>query len=175
MTTTSRALLVTALFATATLPGCGTSNAPAAQAGPQDPAPTQPAATAAATTEPPAKTINPCELVSKPEAEKLAGTPLDDGQLVKETCTYTGPVTGPTAQVEIFVGDGAKKFLDIDRELKHEFTTLQGVGEEAYLEDGAAFIRKGTVWVSLRLVRLNDPAENRKPLTDLATTIATRL
>ncbi|GAB3141950.1 hypothetical protein GCM10027290_15510 [Micromonospora sonneratiae] len=119
--------------------------------------------------------VDPCSLVSKQEAERLAGTPLDAAVRVRETCTYTGPVTGPTAQVEIFVGDGAKKYLDIERELGHELRPLTGIGDEAYAGLEAAWFNKSGRWVSIRLVRLNDPAENRKPLEDLARKVAGRL
>jgi hypothetical protein len=37
------------------------------------------------------------------------------------------------------------------------------------------FLNKSGTWVSVRLVRLNDPAENRKPLEDAARTVAGRL
>ncbi|MFG1955263.1 hypothetical protein [Micromonospora sp. NPDC048830] len=113
--------------------------------------------------------------MSKQEAEKLAGTELEDPVAVRESCTYTGPVTGPTAQVEVFVGDGAKKIYDVDRDLGHEFTPIAGAGDEAYAEDGAVFVSKGGVWVSIRLVRTDDPATYRKPLADLARTVAGRL
>lgn len=125
--------------------------------------------------QPPAAAVDPCALVTDEEAEKLAGTPLDDPVPVRETCTWTGPVTGPTAQVEVFVGDGAKKFLDIERELDHEIWPLTGIGDEAYAEDGAVFLNKGGVWVALRLTLLNDPKENREPLEALARTVAGRL
>ncbi|WP_073952815.1 DUF3558 family protein [Streptomyces kebangsaanensis] len=119
--------------------------------------------------------VDPCTLVTKQEAEKLAGTALNPATPVQETCTYTGPVTGPTAQVEIFVGDGAKKYLDIERGLGHTLRPLAGVGDEAYAEDEAVFLRRSDRWVSIRLVRLNDPAENRTPLEELARKVATRI
>ncbi|MGW0433435.1 hypothetical protein ACWDV4_12980 [Micromonospora sp. NPDC003197] len=119
--------------------------------------------------------IDPCALVSKQEAEHLAGTPLQEAVRVRETCTYTGPVTGPTAQVEVFVGDGAKKYLDIERDLGHELRPLAGVGDEAYASFEAVWINKSGQWVSIRLVRLNDPAENRKPLEDLARKVVSRI
>ncbi|RGC69094.1 hypothetical protein C5N14_10035 [Micromonospora sp. MW-13] len=184
------AVAVAGLTVTA-LAGCGMIGvggagdggaAPAAGGGPGlaatptpggDPLPT---ATSQAPEEPPAAPpVDACDLVSKREAEKLAGTPLDDPVAIRETCTYTGPVTGPTAQVEVFVGDGAKKFLDIERELGHEFTPIAGAGDEAYAEDGTVFVNKGGVWVSIRLVRTDDPARYRKPLADLARTVAGRL
>ena len=61
---------------------------------------------------------DPCKVVSKADAEKLAGTKLQDGVLVEgedPSCTYCGDPNGPTAQVEVFLNDGAKKYLDIDR------------------------------------------------------------
>lgn len=121
------------------------------------------------------KEIDPCSLVTKPEAEQVAGTPLDDAKPVRETCTYTGPTSGPTAQVEAYVGPGAKKFFDIDKnDLGHEFRKLEGVGDEAWAEENAFFIRNGEVWVGVRLVRLNEPKENEKPLDELAKKVATR-
>lgn len=118
---------------------------------------------------------DPCALVSKKEAERLAGTRLEDAKPVRESCTYTGPVTGPTAQVEVYVGDGAKKFLDIERDLGHELRPLPGVGDETYVSVEAVFVNKSGLWAAVRLVRLNDPAENRKPLEAIARTVADRL
>lgn len=152
----------------------------AAGCGGETPQPT----TAAPASDPAVKAVEPsaaaalpdaCKLLTKADAEKLAGTPLEDAVPVRETCTYTGPVTGPTAQVEVYVGDGAKKMLDIDRDLGHAFTPLAGIGDEAHLEDGAVFLRKGTVWVAIRLVRLDDPAAFRKPLEDSARVAAGRV
>ncbi|MEV4532817.1 DUF3558 family protein [Asanoa sp. NPDC049518] len=165
--------LVVLAVALTTLAGCGGDPATT----PAGPASATGAATqeAPATEAAPATLPDPCELITQADAEKLAGTPLDPPVPVRETCTYTGPVTGPTAQVEIFVGDGAKKFLDIDRELKHEFTELAGIGDEAHLEDGTVFFAKGGVWVSIRLVRLVDPEETHKPLEAAARTAADRM
>ncbi|MGC9665334.1 hypothetical protein ACNTMW_02125 [Planosporangium sp. 12N6] len=164
------------LLAVTVLPGCGRSAPqPPAAAGPAAGTATLDPANAEVTTAPSRARVDPCALVTRPEAEKLAGTPLDDAKPVRETCTYTGPVSGPTAQVEVFVGDGAKKFLDIDRDLGHDLRPLSGVGDEAYAEDGTVFVNKSGLWVSIRLTRLNDPAENRKPLEELARTVAARI
>ncbi|GAB2948107.1 hypothetical protein GCM10027280_41060 [Micromonospora polyrhachis] len=157
--------------------GCGRPDSapPSSGALPEPAVTTAAAATDGEPSAPPSRpTIDPCSLVSRSEAERLAGTRLEDTVPVRETCTYTGPVTGPTAQVEVFVGDGAKKFLDIERELGHELRPLAGVGDEAYVSFEAVWVNKSGQWVSIRLVRLNDPAENRKPLEDLARTVATR-
>ncbi|MFC4107572.1 hypothetical protein [Micromonospora zhanjiangensis] len=158
--------------------GCGAPATPAPAAGgaatdapaPTDTAPDPTDASPSATATAP----DPCALVSRQEAQRLAGTPLNAGNPVRDTCTYTGPVSGPTAQVEVFVGDGAKKYLDIERDLGHPLRPLAGIGDEAYAEDDAVFVGKSGTWVSIRLVRLNDPAQNRKPLEELARTVAGR-
>jgi hypothetical protein len=155
------------------LVGCGRSgDEPAAAPVPAPPATME--ETVVEETAAPAS-LDACALVTKPEAEKLAGTPLDDAAPIRETCTYTGPPTGPTAQVEVYVGDGAKKYLDIERDLGHELRPLAGVGEEAYASIEAVFVLKAGVWATVRLVRLNDPAENRKPLENIARTVAERM
>lgn len=84
-------------------------------------------------------------------------------------------MTGPTAQVEVFVGDGAKKFLDTDRDtLGHAFTSVPGIGDEAYEEENVIFFNKGGTWVSIRLTLLNDPVLNKVPLETAAKTAAGR-
>ncbi|MCW3816062.1 hypothetical protein ONA91_16595 [Micromonospora sp. DR5-3] len=161
------AVLGAAVVALVLPAGCGGADKPAAGGQPV------PAATAAEETSAAAEDAgqatsaarpDACTLVSKADAEKLAGTRLDDAVAVRESCTYTAPVTGPTAQVEVYVGDGAKKYLDIERDLGHEVRALSGVGDEAHVTMEAFFIRKGDVWLAVRLMRLNDPAANRKPL-----------
>ncbi|MEV7321996.1 DUF3558 family protein [Streptomyces sp. NPDC093970] len=149
---------------TTTAPPPATATAPPSQ----DADPSAPATTA----------VKACELLLKEDAETLATVPLEDGVESPPTspgCRYTGPTDGPLAQVEIYLGDGAKKIYDIDRQLGHTFRPVSGAGEEAYAEDDAVFFRKATTWVAIRLVRLNDPAENRGPLEDLARKVAGRL
>ncbi|MBX7269235.1 hypothetical protein KIF24_26595 [Micromonospora sp. Llam7] len=119
--------------------------------------------------------IDPCLLVSRQEAEQLAGVPLAEPRKVKATCTYTAPPSGPTAQVEVFVGAGAKKILDVNRNLGHELRELPGIGDEAYAEDDSVYVHKSGQWVTVRLVRLNDPAENRQGLEAVARQVADRL
>jgi hypothetical protein len=122
-----------------------------------------------------------CALLTVDEAKELTRTELGPGSGAgvengaATLCQFVAPPTGPVAQVEVFVGDGAEKILDIDRRLEHVITPLPGTGDEAYEEDGQVFLRKGTVWASVRLVRLNDPAENREPLRKAATLMAGRM
>ncbi|WP_327651790.1 hypothetical protein [Micromonospora aurantiaca] len=151
-------------------PGGAAPGAGAPVADPTGEAPTEPSAEPVDDAAPEA-----CALVSKADAERLAGTPLDEPVVAGQSCTYTGPVSGPTAQVEVFVGEGAKKYLDIERQLGHEIRELAGTADEALLTAEAFFLRRGELWVAVRLVRLNDPQENRAPLERLARTVAGRM
>ena len=45
---------------------------------------------------------------------------------------------------------------------------MPGIGDEADQEDGNIFIRKGDNWVDINLVKLNDPAQNVKPMQTAA-------
>ncbi|MCO1614622.1 hypothetical protein EAD96_14785 [Micromonospora sp. BL1] len=178
----SRRLVALALTATLlTAPaGCGDDEPPAAGGAPPGAGAPVAEPTGEAPAEPSAGPVDDaapqaCTLVSKADAERLAGTALDEPVVAGQSCTYTGPVTGPTAQVEVFVGEGAKKYLDIERQLGHEIRELAGTADEALLTAEAFFLRKGELWVAVRLVRLNDPQENRAPLERLARTVAGRM
>jgi hypothetical protein len=176
----SRVVLV-ALTAVA-LGACGSSDDSAPKAAPAVTVASTAASEASTTTSeaaPPTTTLpDPCQLVSKADAVQLAGTALDDGVKAgtsdNMSCTYVGPPDGPTAQVEFFVGDGAKKFLDVDRDLGHTIDPLPGVGDEAYIEEFTLFFRTGTQWNVLRLTRLDDFPPYRQPMIDLATKVATK-
>lgn len=167
-----------AVLVTLGLSGCGT---PGAEATPS-PAPGQQRTPATSGNKPAEPALpsagvgaNPCALVSRPEAEKLAGTSLNSPVLLAETCTYTAPPSGPTAQVEVFVGETAENYLTAERGIGHDLRPLSGVGDEAYIEDGGIFVNKAGRWVSVKLVRSNDPAENNRPLEDLARTVSDRI
>jgi hypothetical protein len=126
----------------------------------------------------PGEGLDVCALVPLEDAEVLAGTPLNAGTAgnpINPSCTYTGPTTGPTAQVEVYVGNGAQKILDIDRGLNHALTAVPGLGDEAYAEDNNIFVRDAKLWIAIRLVRLNSPAENAQPLEALARKVVARL
>lgn len=119
--------------------------------------------------------VKPCELLTREQVESVSGTPVDDPIESPEACMWTAPVTGPLGQVEVFVGDGAKKILDVDRDLGHELVPVQGAGDEAYVEEGAVFMSKGGQWVAIRVVRLDDFSIYRKALVGLARSVAKRL
>ncbi|WP_375479066.1 DUF3558 domain-containing protein [uncultured Jatrophihabitans sp.] len=124
-----------------------------------------------------------CSLLTQAEAEKLARTKLMKpvgaganaaGKFVG--CQFTGPTTGPTAQVEIYVGDGPKSQLHIDRDnLKHKFTTVPGVGDQCLQEDGFIFVEKNGLWASIHLVRFNDAKQNLALMRTAIAQLAARL
>jgi hypothetical protein len=122
---------------------------------------------------------DPCSLLTQDEADGLAGVklgaPLPEGT-PPTNCVWPTPLTGSVAQVEVGVGDGAKKFFDIDKiTLAHDFTQIPGIGDEAWQESDTVFVRTGSLWFSLHLVKLdtnpNDPAN----MLTLAKAIVTRV
>jgi hypothetical protein len=165
--------------------GCGSSKGSGtAAAFPSGSAVASSAATpSSAASSTPAAIPDACSLLTPAEAAAAATTPLmppvaaGTGDSGKATlCQFTGPTTGPTAQVEVYVGDGAKKQLDIERvTLKHTFTTVAGVGDQCVQEDNWIFVEKNGVWASIHLVRLNDAAQNVAPLQTAIKALAARL
>jgi len=159
------------------LGACGSNSKTAA------PTPTiQPPTTTSVTDAPVTTTTAPaaldaCALVTKAQAEAAIGTKLQTATQVSnsdvDSCTYPGDPTGPTAQVEVFVGAGAKKFYDDDNNvLHHTFTDVPGVGDESHEEDYTLFFRKGSTWVALRLTSLDDFSTFKTRLEDLAKNVA---
>lgn len=163
----------TAIFAvtTAGLAACSSTTsgsphaAPASRSAPAVP----PSSSAPALSVPPkASDVDPCSLVTKAEADKISGVTLQAPSRVEQTCTFASPTSGSPGQLEVYVGDGAKKFYDIDRvDLGHKFQTVPNVADEAHVEDGAIFFRSGGIWIGLRLLRL-DEVDTRPLLGQLA-------
>ncbi len=124
-----------------------------------------------------------CSLLTHSEANALADLPLKAGvgagseHGVNTLCQYTrDPYLDGTAQVSIIIGDGAKKALDIDKDtLKHPFVKVPGIGDEAWQEDDAIFLRVATNWVNIGLVLLNDPKDNVQRMRQAAKIVAGRL
>lgn len=166
-------LVCAVLVAAAVLAACGPAQNASGGASPSA-AGSSPATQASPS---PAALPDPCVLVTQADAGTLTGTSMTAGQEgnpANPSCTY-GSATSKTAQVQIFVGDGAKKTLDIDRQLGHAFTPVPNLGDEAYEENNAIFFRKGGVWVAIELVLLDDPAQNRTPLEQLAAKAVARM
>jgi hypothetical protein len=161
------------------LSACGSSsNKPAATTTTAAPTTGAPAETTSTTTAP--ADLNSCELVTKAQADTVMGTTMQEGVHVAnadlDTCTYAGDPNGPTAQFEVFIGAGAKKFYDDDNVvLQHTFTDVPGLGDEAHEEDFALFFRKGTTWVALRLTSLDDFSLFKTRLEDLGKAVAAQI
>ncbi|NUP45906.1 MAG: DUF3558 family protein [Catenulispora sp.] len=120
--------------------------------------------------------LDPCALVTKDEAQKVVGTPLDDAVKAGEesdspSCTYTGPTSGPTAQVEVHVGPGAEKYYHLQRDgLQHVLQSAPGIGDEAWTDkdDLTIFVRKGDAWFAIHVVILDDSDKYIPRLRDAA-------
>jgi hypothetical protein len=113
--------------------------------------------------------LDACTVLKQADAETLIGSKLTDPLRASNpdvaSCTYPGDPNGPTAQVEIYVGDGAKQQLAIDRDkLKHTFTQPTGLGDEAWEEADMIWARTGSTWVSIRIVSLDDLSKFTTPL-----------
>jgi hypothetical protein len=124
--------------------------------------------------------LDACTILPQPDAETLIGTTLIDPLKVSTSdvasCTYQSDPNGPVGQVEIYVGDGAKQQLDIDKDkLQHAFTQPSGLGDEAWQEDEMIWARSGPTWVSIRIVSLDDAAAFVQPLQTAMTTALANL
>ena len=123
--------------------------------------------------------IDPCSLITRAEANAVAGVktgdPLPAGDPAVR-CVWPTPTSGAVGQVEIDVGDGAKKAYDIDHDvLQHTFKPVPGLGDEAYSEESYVFFRKGDLWIAIHVVRLDDPKTWMPKVVALAETVAGRL
>lgn len=121
--------------------------------------------------------LDACKVLTQSDSDALIGTkllaPLRASNSDTASCTYPGDPNGPTAQVEIFIGDGAKQQLAIDKDkLKHQFTQPTGLGDEAWQEDDMIWARKGSTWISIGVVSLDDASQFA---TRLQTAMATAL
>lgn len=168
---TRRALAALPIIAlsTALLAGCATAAATPKDAGDggtvkQSASPTKVAAGPLDTSK-----FDACTLLSTSDAEALVSNkviaPIKVSTGDVASCTYQGDPNGPLGQVEIYVGDGAKQQLHIDKDnLKHTFTQPAGLGDEAWQEEGWIWARRGTMWVSIRIVVLRDSSLFVTPL-----------
>ena len=104
-----------------------------------------------------ADAIDPCSLVTQAEANRVAGVTVQKAVRSLQLCTFPTPTSGSVGQLEVYVGDGAKKYLDIDRvDLGHEFHKVPDVGDQAFAEDGAIFFQGRGFWFGLRVTRLDE-------------------
>jgi hypothetical protein len=94
-----------------------------------------------------------CKLLTRSEAQTLAGIKLQRPNDLGRGCMYTSDPNGPVAQVEIYVDSTTPRTLLIDRnQLHHPFWKVPRLGDQALIEQGYIFVRKGTVWITIHLV-----------------------
>jgi hypothetical protein len=123
--------------------------------------------------------LDPCGLITKPEAEAIVQTTLSDGTDVKDptqpSCTFQPDPNASTGQVALNIGAGAENAYNIDVNIKHTFTDVPGLGTESHLEDFAVFFKVKGTWVELGCFRNEDPSTFSQGLVDEAKRIADRL
>jgi hypothetical protein len=161
--------------------GCGTSGATTvASARATEAAVASPTASPAGTPEiTVAPTpVDPCGLITQAEADDLAGihlqAPLPEGQ-PPVRCVWPTPLSGTVAQVEIDVGDGAKKFMEVELKLGHALDPVPGLADEAYVEADTVFFRTSETWVAIHLIGHYSDPTYRQRLEDLAAIVLSRL
>jgi hypothetical protein len=151
--------------------GTAASAQPSA-AGSVEPSATEPLA------QPTVGTIDPCSLITQDEADGMVNSklldPLPQGE-PPVRCVWPTPLEGPTAQVEIDVGDGAKKFLDVEKLLEHQLDPVPGLGDEAVIENDTLFFRKGDLWLAIHVVGDTTTDALRKPMETQAAIVLTRI
>jgi hypothetical protein len=124
--------------------------------------------------------IDACAVLTADDAATLIARDLTEPVGIAtsdvSSCTYTADPNGPVGQVEIYIGPGAQKQFDLDKDvLEHVFTQPAGVGDEAWQEDYMIFARTGETWVSIRIVILDDPGPYVEPLQAAMTAALARL
>jgi hypothetical protein len=154
-------------------PAAGPTGSPAAPVVPPGPTPT-----AAPTVD--LASIDPCELVTKEEAEAIlrlgVDEPTERDLVDTRTCTYYAPPTGPVGKVDVFVGQGAENVLNFNRDLlHHDFTEVTDIdADEAYEKPFEYYIRKGDLWLVILVVRIVQAEEIQDELALAARRAATR-
>jgi hypothetical protein len=175
-----------ALIVSLVLAGCSAAGATPI---PPTQTPTVAASAAGASTDTPAATEaptdtaaalqDPCTLLTQDEADMLAGAKLGTAMpegIPPTNCVWPAPLSGSVAQVEVQLGDGAKKFLDIDKDtLGHAFKQVADLGDEAWQESDTIFVRTGTLWFALHLVKLDSAPDDQANTAALARTILGRI
>lgn len=164
MKTKASILLVVLCIATL-LAGCGGSPAPA---------PTTPAKPATAPSAPSAsaKLIEPCDLISKAEAQQYIGQPMKDAEK-KQT-----PAVGLKLCVYSTVSEGSGKFLQIGitqqafmpnngqtpkaiyDAIKGNFPNamkIGGIGDDAFITPPGLHLLKGNYYLTVAVGNSNDP------------------
>lgn len=172
-------ILCLILLSCVLLTGCGSSAAPPAKAPASPPVVSSSAA----------KTIEPCDLVSKAEAQQYIGQPLKDPEK-KETaavglklCVYNTVQEGSGKLLQIGLtqqsfmpnnGQTPKKLYDA---LKSNFTNalkVDGVGTDAFIAPPGLHVLAGNYYLTVAVGNSNDP-KNQELLKTIGKKIVGKL
>jgi hypothetical protein len=124
----------------------------------------------------PAALPQPCTLLTRVDAQTLLGLKVQPPKRSGRGCTYTAVPTGPVGQVEIYVDSTLPRTLQIDRnELHHTFWKVPRLGDQALEEEWNIFARKGTVWITIHVVRIDPWPPYRKRLEQAARIAISRI
>lgn len=124
--------------------------------------------------------IDPCTLLTHEEAETIVRARLLDARPAnlgseRPSCTYGADPTGPTAQVQVFVGGGAESLIAVNRRLGGETIDVDELGDDAFLRHTTLHFHPSGVPVVVSVVRLVDAASLHPAMIAAARTIAERL
>jgi len=153
-----RTLTATTVAAAFAVSGCSSSKPPARPPSTPSLASTAAPPAAVSTAQAAAPTLpDPCSLLTKAEAEQLAGVTMQPGDdtVARDpatdvgSCTYDAAVTGPSGSVNVFDQLGVPHAMEVDRAIHHKFRSVAGIGDEALEEpeNQSIFIRKGQMWI----------------------------
>jgi hypothetical protein len=116
-----------------------------------------------------------CKLLTRAEAQTLAGIKLEPPVGYPTNCTYSSYPTESVGQVSIYVDSTVPRTLRIDRALHHTIWSVPRLGNQAFEEQWHIFVRKGSVWLTINLVRIDVWPPYRKRLEHAAAIAISRV
>jgi hypothetical protein len=124
--------------------------------------------------------IDPCSLVTREEAEAIVRASLLEARANnvgsdRPSCTYGADPAGTTAQVQVFVGEGADSLIATHRRLGGDLIEVEELGEGAFLRHSTLHFHPAGVAVVLSVVRLVDAKTLHPAMIAAGRTIAQRM
>lgn len=103
--------------------------------------------------------LDPCALLTRDEAETIVRARLLDARpnnvgSDRPSCTYGADPAGTTAQVQLFVGDGAESLIAVNRRLGGDNIEVEELGDGAFLRHTTLHFHAAGLPVVLSVVRL---------------------
>jgi hypothetical protein len=124
--------------------------------------------------------LDPCALITRQEAEAIVRAPLLEAVQYnlgteRPSCTYGAVPSGPTAQVQIYVGEGAESLIALHRRLGGEIVELEELGEGAFLRHTTLHYQPSGVPIVISVVRLVDATTLHPAMITAARVVAERM